>query len=337
MRRLRAGQVIRKPGYDGEYGVISLFAPGELEMLAGQTSLLGPAAPAARAKAPRTGRRAQPPRLCAEAGPDPAPAPNPEQDAAVRTQAACTAVIAGPGTGKTRTLVCPHRVADRARGRLAHPDHRRHLHPSGRRRNAGTSGRTASAKRPCAGSRWARSTPSASASFRRGRFISRAQALETVKTLLDEHGERLSPAEALRLLSLYKNGLRKRTPAVSALPAWLPDAYDSRLGELGLRDLDGLMLEALEVDVSGRRGFTYLLVDEFQDINPVQHAPHRAIGARRDKACLSSATPIRPSTASAARTRTALRACSARSPTRRLCALRGTTAPRRRCWHWPRA
>ena len=32
------------------------------------------------------------------------------------------------------------------------------------------------------------------------------------------------------------------------------------------------MLEALEVDVSGRRGFTYLLVDEFQDINPVQHA-----------------------------------------------------------------
>lgn len=103
-------------------------------------------------------------------------------------------------------------------------------------------------------------------------FISRAQALETVKTLLDEHGERLSPAEALRLLSLYKNGLHKRTPAVSALPAWLPDAYDSRLGELGLRDLDGLMLEALEVDVSGRRGFTCLLVDEFQDINPVQHA-----------------------------------------------------------------
>ena len=49
-------------------------------------------------------------------------------------------------------------------------------------------------------------------------------------------------------------------------------SYDSRLGELGLRDLDGLMLEALEVDVSGRCGFTYLLVDEFQDINPGQHA-----------------------------------------------------------------
>ncbi|MBQ8953065.1 MAG: hypothetical protein IJ048_03025, partial [Clostridia bacterium] len=30
LRRLRAGQVIRRAGYDGEYGVISLFAPGEL-------------------------------------------------------------------------------------------------------------------------------------------------------------------------------------------------------------------------------------------------------------------------------------------------------------------
>lgn len=35
LRRLRNGQVIRKAGYDGEYGVISLFQPGELEMLAG--------------------------------------------------------------------------------------------------------------------------------------------------------------------------------------------------------------------------------------------------------------------------------------------------------------
>ena len=33
IRRLRAGQVIREAGYDGQYGVISLFAPGELEDL----------------------------------------------------------------------------------------------------------------------------------------------------------------------------------------------------------------------------------------------------------------------------------------------------------------
>ena len=270
VRRMRAGQVIRKAGYDGEYGVISLFAPGELEMLSGQTSLLGPAAPAARAK-PRARAAAPAPAPLSEAGPDPAPAPNPEQDAAIRTQAACTAVIAGPGTGKTRTLV----------SRIAWLIEHEGVSPT--RITAVTFTRQAAAEM------LERLTDRLGKKAVRGLtvgtfhaiclglvpprpFISRAQALETVRTLLDEHGERLSPAEALRLLSLYKNGLRKRTPAVSALPAWLPDAYDSRLGELGLRDLDGLMLEALEVDVSGRRGFTYLLVDEFQDINPVQHA-----------------------------------------------------------------
>ena len=270
VRRMRAGQVIRKAGYDGEYGVISLFAPGELEMLSGQTSLLGPAAPAARAK-PRARAAAPAPAPLPEAGPDPAPAPNPEQDAAIRTQAACTAVIAGPGTGKTRTLV----------SRIAWLIEHEGVSPT--RITAVTFTRQAAAEM------LERLTDRLGKKAVRGLtvgtfhaiclglvpprpFISRAQALETVKTLLDEHGARLSPAEALRLLSLYKNGLRKRTPAVSALPAWLPDAYDSRLGELGLRDLDGLMLEALEVDVSGRRGFTCLLVDEFQDINPVQHA-----------------------------------------------------------------
>ena len=270
VRRMRAGQVIRKAGYDGEYGVISLFAPGELEMLSGQTSLLGPAAPAARAK-PRARAAVPTPAPAPEAVPDPTPAPNPEQDAAIRTQAACTAVIAGPGTGKTRTLV----------SRIAWLIEHEGVSPT--RITAVTFTRQAAAEM------LERLTDRLGKKAVRGLtvgtfhaiclglvpprpFISRAQALETVKTLLDEHGERLSPAEALRLLSLYKNGLRKRTPAISALPAWLPDAYDSRLGELGLRDLDGLMLEALEVDVSGRRGFTCLLVDEFQDINPVQHA-----------------------------------------------------------------
>ncbi|MBO4298589.1 MAG: hypothetical protein J5998_07300, partial [Clostridia bacterium] len=54
LRRLRAGQVICSAGYDGEYGVISLFAPGELAVFQGQTTFLLPQAaePAAPAFAP---------------------------------------------------------------------------------------------------------------------------------------------------------------------------------------------------------------------------------------------------------------------------------------------
>ena len=39
MRRVRAGQVQRVGGYDGEYGTISLFRAGEREELNGQMSL----------------------------------------------------------------------------------------------------------------------------------------------------------------------------------------------------------------------------------------------------------------------------------------------------------
>jgi DNA helicase II / ATP-dependent DNA helicase PcrA len=39
--RIRGGRVIRRPGYDGEFGVIRVFAEGELDRLAGQGGLSG--------------------------------------------------------------------------------------------------------------------------------------------------------------------------------------------------------------------------------------------------------------------------------------------------------
>ena len=52
IRRLRAGQVVRRPGYDGAYGVIELLSPAEREDLKGQVSLFGAEAP----KAAKTAR-----------------------------------------------------------------------------------------------------------------------------------------------------------------------------------------------------------------------------------------------------------------------------------------
>ena len=103
-------------------------------------------------------------------------------------------------------------------------------------------------------------------------IVSRPQAQEIIATLLEEHEENLSPAECLRLLSLYKNQFCIRASETSALPAWLPGAYEQRLEMLGLRDLDDLLLHALQTPVGSRKQFHHLLVDEFQDINAVQHA-----------------------------------------------------------------
>lgn len=53
LARMRSGRVIRKPGFDGEYGVIRVFEDGEVVRLAGQGSLSGDGpAPRARRKTP---------------------------------------------------------------------------------------------------------------------------------------------------------------------------------------------------------------------------------------------------------------------------------------------
>ena len=125
--RLRRGQVRREAGYDGEYGVISLFAPGELNRsgalfdLAAATGRPGgkPTMAARRPAEPGggqvpAGRR----RPSQAAGPGVGFA---ELDADQRAAAQARSplmIIAGPGTGKTRTLT--HRIAaQRARGGAA--------------------------------------------------------------------------------------------------------------------------------------------------------------------------------------------------------------------------
>ena len=97
IRRLRAGQVVRKPGYDGAYGVIELLSPAEREDLKGQVSLFGVEAPKA-AKTAR-GRVAKPARS-GEEGAAPTGGLNGAQRTAASAEEATVAVLAGPGTGR---------------------------------------------------------------------------------------------------------------------------------------------------------------------------------------------------------------------------------------------
>ncbi|HET6500510.1 MAG TPA: UvrD-helicase domain-containing protein [Amycolatopsis sp.] len=126
--RLRRGAVIRDAGYDGEYGTIRLFEPGELkrvstiaapalfdDLFAGVPAGDAPSVPAEPVK-PRADRSAP-------AAPAKSPAPRPEpvttgslldgldpdQRAAAESPGGPLLIIAGPGTGKTRTLT--HRIA----------------------------------------------------------------------------------------------------------------------------------------------------------------------------------------------------------------------------------
>ena len=104
--RIRTGRVIRTPGYDGEFGVIRVFAEGERQELAGQISLFAGKKPVPSAK-----KKSRSP-LPLEKEPSPPtgipPAqrkPNPEQLAVITSRRETILVAAGPGTGKTFTLV----------------------------------------------------------------------------------------------------------------------------------------------------------------------------------------------------------------------------------------
>jgi DNA helicase-2/ATP-dependent DNA helicase PcrA len=106
VNRIRTGKVIKRAGFDGEFGVIKVFEEGELQRLLGQFSLF---------KSDKQRKK-----------PDTSPKPslldfnltskkkstqkvekflNEEQRAAVTSNGHHIVVIAGPGTGKTYTLV----------------------------------------------------------------------------------------------------------------------------------------------------------------------------------------------------------------------------------------
>src|SRR6201996_972561 len=127
--RLRRGEVVKDAGYDGEYGTVKLFQPGELDRAEALFDVPEPVPASGQPKLPARGARP------AEVAPDPlarpeAPTPSdstaPPDSAAVlldglddeqRAAAAAPAkaplmIIAGPGTGKTRTLT--HRIVHQA-------------------------------------------------------------------------------------------------------------------------------------------------------------------------------------------------------------------------------
>lgn len=267
IRRLRLGQVERVPGYDGAFGHVVLLTPAEREALEGQTSLFG----AAKAKAPKQGRPAAPKRASPkkEQGPSqPTAQLNPEQRRAAEWTGPAVAVVAGPGTGKTKTLTARvlHLLEQGAApGEITAVTFTRRAAGEMEERLAAALG----GKSALRGLTVATFHAICHDLLGRPPLLSREEALALAEAVLRDGGQDMAPGEFLRQVSQVKNGA---TSQASPLPPELYQAYQAALAQRGAMDFDDLLLRAVEQDLTPgqRRRFAHLLIDEFQDSNPLQ-------------------------------------------------------------------
>lgn len=289
IRRLRAGQVKRTPGFDGEYGVIRLFEQDEIETPNGQMSFFSEEEMHPEEKNKKetivSGQRLnqneeeQKEENCKETRKK--EELNEKQRQAAEAIDRRIAVVAGPGTGKTKTLIArilylleqrnvgpgeitavtfTNQAAQELKERLTlQPGSKRNIS----RMHIGT-------------------FHSICLDFlkRQGReiFLADTSVLtEIAKELCGEYGLSDTPVQLLNQLSLAKTGALSEPEERSRQ---LLQSYQERLHHRGLCDFDDLLIETLKIcrenhenrkKQSWERSFSYLMVDEFQDISPIQY------------------------------------------------------------------
>ena len=327
IRRMRAGEVRAQSGYDGEYGVIRLFddaadrsAVEQLGMFADLAA--APAAAPRPAPRPDTGGNAPPPRTAhavpttAEAPERPTAAPaadladlaewlaelNPTQREAATHTDGPLAIVAGPGTGKTRTLTLriahllqglgaaprsilaltfTNKAADELRGRL------QELLPAAQleQLTAGTFHQL--------GARLLREFAAAAGippSF--AVFDEADRRLLLQRSCPDLSAGKLRAA--LEAISAHKNGAAAADVAGGGDdPAALREHYDAALAAAGALDLDDLVVRTvrlLESDPEVRRTlqarFRWISVDEYQDVNAAQYRLLRLLAGGGANVCV---------------------------------------------------
>lgn len=305
IRRLRAGKVEVQPGYDGEYGKVKIFDSEEIDRLNGQLYLFKAERKAPEAKEVQMAKPSAGPNAADDpmkqdgasaphtANPDVFRGLNQEQEKAVEASGRAVAVIAGPGTGKTRTLVSrivhlvreygvspaqitavtfTNRAANEMRFRLAAGIGDRQTVKA---LNIGTfhsiclqllSGQNG-ATNPV--------------------IIDEQDALSILTDVLEDLRFKASPRDVLRRISLIKNGALP-LEGTAGIPSEVYERYCDQLVHYGVLDYDDILLNTLGLFEDGklasgegrrlRKAFSYLLVDEYQDISPVQYHLIRAWG-----------------------------------------------------------
>ncbi len=287
IRRLRQREVEIRPGYDGEYGVINVLREDDRQALRGQAALFEaelialkkksgalvkskPAASAPKADVPG---EIQSPAALSE-----------EQTAAIRSEERHTLIVAGPGAGKTRTLVerigyflasgvtpeeitavtFTNKAAEELRNRI------KRMLPAGipvSRLQIGT----------FHGIGW--KILNESPQPLPFKLLDESEAREILEDLLRQARVPISSREASLIICRIKN--QYQWDPQSRLPdRWkeIYEGYQAQLAQYRRVDFDDILLKTIELWDENPEWlqpmitrFRCLLIDEFQDLNETQY------------------------------------------------------------------
>ncbi len=219
---------------------------------------------------------------------------NPRQQEAVERIAPSVAVIAGPGAGKTRTLTYRLRYLLEKRGiapeEITAVTFTNKAAEELRARMEAESAVREGQPGPLSGNRKGRrATDIQIGTFHAicSRFLQESGLsfvvadeglqMELAERALREFDGKESPGKLLQELSKEKNGLYDDSEPADRKNPHIYEYYQKLLRQAGALDYDDLLLETLRLlgelpeEAPERRCFSYLLIDEFQDINPLQY------------------------------------------------------------------
>lgn len=314
LTRMRQGRVLAKAGYDGEYGVVRVFDDDERRRLLAQTSFAfiarGPdeaahteptratgTAPGALPALSPAHTAATPAPEARSAAPAPEDALDPAQTRAIEHADGPLLLVAGPGTGKTRTIV--HRIARLVRvcgvsprsimavtfTNKAAEEMRERLTTLLGEDAARLSVMTfhALGQKLIAAHATELGLPAAFG------IADDEMAQRTLTQALKDTGSDLSGKEARTRISWAKAHLVEPSTADAEI-APVYAAYERRLRDACLVDFDDLVRYAVRLleDSSAARAFVeerakYLFVDEYQDVNLAQYRFVRALAPANER------------------------------------------------------
>lgn len=279
IRRVREGRIQLTPGFDGEYGKVQVMNADEISALSGQTTFLDrllPEKKSARraAKVERSVRTENAPTVVS--APSASAELNEEQKAAAEAKERVVAVVAGPGSGKTKTLIAriarlleqgerPEEIAAITFTNRAAAEIRERLnrHFGGRKAFRGM---TIGTFHSVALQLLRRERPSLS-------VLDEAGMLSLAGELTGGLALNITPKRFLKELE------KRQAGEESEISDQAYRLFEDRLREMDAAGFDQLLLDALEDEHEAP--FKHLLVDEYQDVNERQRALVRKWGAGR--------------------------------------------------------